>query len=403
MHHLALLLPAVLAAAGALSAQVPPGSAIAGAIGSTTTHLLVCGRGAGYAPVGNLGAADVNALKLDPIDSSVWISQWLTFDLHRLALSGAMVVDHRVVVPRFGDGGGAAIAFDANGNAVVAGGDPNATGGVFSVHRVTGAVTRLVGPSSGIAAGSCNALDADPVTGNLYFGVTGGGGRVYELAAPGYATPRLVATIAPPSVSELLSGIAFASGPSLPRSLFVTTFGSANNTSLLRIDLAAPAPVLVPGLPPFPDLNGIAFDQVRGDLWLIGTAQSRGFYASGLGGVNAELFRLVRGSPAAIDVNDDVPGELAVVPGFVPATPAPITVELAIHCRPGHLGVLGIVSPVAFYLGSGTADASGRFWLKFPDVTIPAGTPGAIQFLGADYDPVSGAVVWSQPLSWPRN
>ena len=402
MNPTVLLLPAILTAAGVLSAQVPPGTAIAGAIGSTTTHLLMCGRGAGYAPVGPVGAADVNALKLDPIDSSVWISQWMTFDLHRLALSGATVVDHRVVVSRFGDGGGAAIAFDVNGNAVVAGGSPNATGGVFSVHRTTGAVTRLVGPNSGIT-GSCNALDADPVTGNLYVGVTGGGGRIYELAAPDYATPRLVAAIAPPSVSDLLSGIAFASGPSLPRSLFVTTFGSANNTSLLRIDLAAPSPVVVPGTPAFPDLNGVAFDKVRGDLWLIGTAQSLGFYASGLGGANTELFRLVRGSPAAIDVNDDEPGELAVVPAYVPVTPAPITVELAIHCRPGHVGVLGIVSPFAFYLGSGTADAAGRFWLKFSGVTIPAGTPGAIHFLGADYDPVSGSVVWSRPLPWPRN
>src|SRR5262249_11812567 len=142
---------------------------------------------------------NANAVKLDPIDNTIWVGQTTPFDLRHIALNGTAVLTETVVVPSFASSGSnAAIAFDANSNPIVAGGDVSTTGGVFRVDRNTSVVTPLVGAFSSIAAGTVNAMDYDPFTGDLYFGVTGSGARVYKLAAPGYATPTLVGTVSPP-------------------------------------------------------------------------------------------------------------------------------------------------------------------------------------------------------------
>lgn len=390
---------------GSVSAQVPPGAAIACAIGNSNSPLLIVERGLGASIVTGSSAATIGAVKLDPIDGSVWIGHGTTADLRRLRLTGNVVTSETIVAPALLTGAGAnGIAFDVDGNAVVAAGDPSTTGGLFRVDRTTSQVTRLVGPTAGIASGICNAIDSDPVTGDLWFGVTGLGGRIYKLPAPGYTTPILVGTVSPPTVSNVISGLAFARRPSAPNGvLLVSTFGSANNSSLASFDVATSLVTVIAGVPALPDLNWVAYDERHDDLWLLATTAGRRIYTADFAGNNATQVQLVTGAPAALDVSDSAIGQVVVVPSYVPGVPAPITLELGVTVPPGQIGLIAIVAPVGIVLASSVADASGRVAVRFPNLTVFPGTPNAVQLLGAAYDPATQALTLGSPVGWPRN
>ncbi len=273
---------------------------------------------------------------------------------------------------------------------------------MFRIHRHTGVVTRIFGgPSSGVV-GTLNAAETDPVNGDVYLGLAGTG-QVWRISPPLYDTPTLIGTA---SGVSTIAGLTLARTPSAPLgAVFLACFGTAGNNSLQRIDLPSGITNVIPGMPAFPDLNWIDFDEVVGDLWLNGSAQSRRVMLSTPSGVNTLLGTFAAGSPASIEVNDVQVDRatLTIAPRYVPSPTAPIELEFGVAGNPGELAVVAITSPFMLVLGSGPIDSGGRFDVSFPGFVMPSGFPGFAQFLAGTVNQSTGALKLSAAVAWPAN
>jgi hypothetical protein len=218
---------------GTALAQIPRGSVIMSQFANLPPMegLLLVTRGGIVTPVTGLAAnprgADVNAIKLDPIDNRVWvggINALSSGRLHYLTIAGSTVAGVTQHGPMLNPGSISGIAFDVNCNPVVSTNTLNATStttGVFRIHRTTGVATQIAGgPINGwpFQPGVANAVCSDP-RGNIYFCANGAatGGPIYSLAAPNYATPVMEGWCVPPSSILTIGGLTWAPDTASPR------------------------------------------------------------------------------------------------------------------------------------------------------------------------------------------
>lgn len=381
--------------------QVPVGQAVNGSISTTNPLLAFVDRAGLLTRVTGASLPSFNAVAIDPIDGDLWLGAWQSGAVRRARLSGSSIVSEplAVTVPISSV---AAIAFDVNGHALAVGGSPSTTGGVFRIDRNTGAVTRIFGgPASGLS-GTLNAAETDPLTGDLYLGLAVAG-QVWRLTPPLYDAPVLIGTA---SGITTIAGLTVVRNPAMPLgAVFLACFGTAGNNSLQSIDLASGTVSVIPGVPALPDLNWVDYDDVAGDLWMNGTAQSRRVMLSTLTGSNTLLGTFSAGSPASIEVNDvrvDT-ATLTIAPRYLPTPTAAINLEFGVAGNPGELAVVAITSPFMMVLGSGIVDGGGRFDVSFPGFVMQSGFPGFAQFLAGTLDPTTLALKLSSPVAWPAN
>ena len=396
-------LSTLLLSAAAL-AQVPVGFAVNGAIGTSPTPLILLDRTPVVTTITGGLLANVNSVRIDPIDGRLWMTSTAGGTVNRGAVDlTTNTVVGETTVATLPTGSLAAIAFDIDCNPVVVGGSLTTTGGAWIVNRFTGAVTQIISSAAGLT-GTVNAIDEDAATGDLYFGVFGTG-NVYRISPP-YAlnSQVLVGTISGPSNTSL-SGVSFARPPANPTGiLYISAFNATANASLVTMDPGTGIATAVAGSPNWPDLNWVDYDEVRNDLWVNSTFAAASIYSSTTAGANATL-HTITGTPAAVEVND-VDTTTAVVlacPMNVPVPTGPTPLELSVHGNPGEIGVIAIVRPVLTVIGLGPVGRDGRFSLRIPGLVYPSGSPNSIGFLGGTVDTSTLAVKISAPLGWPRN
>ena len=282
-----------------LSAQIPVGQAVHGAIGNSSTPLLVVDRALGAAPIGGSGLGNVNAAAIDPIDGSLWLaSSTSNGPLLHARLSGPYVITTVAPVASLATATSiAGISFDLDCNPVLASGTVTTTGGIFRVDRASGAVSLLLGgPTAGVT-GIANAIERDPLTGDLYFATAGtGGGTVYRLAAPGYAAATPIGAAGAANIS----GVAFARTPMAPLgTLFLSILGTPPAPTLQTMDVATGLATTLSGTPLLPSLNWVDYDATTQGLWLCSNI-SRQVFTADTAGNNTVAATLVTGAPAVV-------------------------------------------------------------------------------------------------------
>jgi len=418
----------VLVLAGSLWAQVPRGNAIVSEFANLAPMEGLClvTRGGTVTPITGLLAnprgADINSVKLDPIDNRVWvggINALSSGRLHHLTVAGTMVAGVTQHGPQLNTGSIAGIAFDVNCNPVVVSGTISATStttGVIRFDRTTGATTQIAGgPTNGwtFPTGTANCVTSDP-SGNIYFGVTVGTAPmqapIYSLAAPNYTTPVFEGWCVPPSNNTTISGMTWAPDAASPRgAIYWTTFATATGVPVGKLVLSATPPVasvaVASGLTNA--ANWIEYDNDVGDFWILtGGINPDTVYTMPPAGPVVQVALIppggVNGSPSCIDVNDCPPGRLTISPAYVPNPPVPFTAEIGVCCEPGDTAVYGIVSPLVLILGVAVAGQDGRVWASYPNINLPPGTPGALTFLAGCVN-TAGQVTLTSPVPWPRN
>jgi hypothetical protein len=413
---------AIVCFVSAVAAQVAPGEAIQSFFSNVAPieGLVIVNRNGTTTPVTGVAAQNIqnlNSVALDPIDNSVWLGSIstapTTHGLRRATLTGSVLGPAALVgtLPTAPAGSFSGIAFDQNGNPIVTSGAvPPGTGGVFRVHRVTGAVTNLLAAHPPLPAGTANCVDVDPATGDIYFGVTSAGGAIYRLPGPfpNAAPPVLVGTTV---TNTTIAGLAFwpAHGAT-PARVYWNNFATANN-SVGYVPAAGGAAVTTPGVPTaFPGMNWITYDRRQDDFWTCtaGVDPDRVLTMTATG-ANTVVATYngggVAGSPSAIDANDHPNGSLRVIPQYLPAAPTPITVETSVTGTPGDIAVLGIDigGGNIIILGLGFFPASGSFSASFA-ATIGAGAPNLYAYYAASFNPTFTAINFiSGPKFWPSN
>jgi hypothetical protein len=391
MHSRIPALASALLTTG-LVAQVPVGVAIHGAISNSAAPLFLVDRAGAVTNITGAPLTNINSLRVDPIDGTVWIASSAGGVLFRGAVAGTTFVN-TFSAPGV-QASVSAIAFDQDCNPILGGGTT-----VIRVDRHSGAVTTLTS-----LAGTVNALDEDPATGDIYAGAFGNG-NVSKLSPPNYSAPALLGSIA--SVANTnLSGLSFARTPAAPLgTLYISTFGGTLNASLVTYDILGSTFAAVPGTPNWADLNWVDYDSVVGDLWANSTFAARSVYQSTVAGANTVLTVLPNGTPACVEVNDVNPAiaELTVCPMNAPTPAAPVTLELGVAGRPGEYAVIVVVVPFVALLASGPVDAGGRFSTAIPGVVVGSGRPGSVRFMAATIDLSTLGVKVANQVNWPLN
>ena len=413
-------LPVLLSLCGSLVAQIPHGDAILSNFNNETPMeglALVKRNPATITPLTGLGAtsranADVNAIQLDPCDNRVWIGgiNASAGRIDTFTVTGTTVTSLTAVGNTNVGASVSGIAFDVNGNIVCTSGTITTTGGLFRVNRKTNAITRLLGGTSWSGqAGTCNCVSSDDA-GNLYFAVTSSGtpGTVYQLA-PGIngdysGAPFTVGTVSPPSSSNVVSSLAFAPANGLrPARVWWTTFGSAGTAvGYFTGGVATPAGNLGGDTA----LNWLDYSPLTDDFWGVTSGNDPDtVFGINHAGASTQITQLptsgVNGSPSAIDVNDKPFTSLTILPQYLAASV--FDFEACTTCPSGNIGGILIVSPAVILLTTGTANASGRVSVKFPNVAVARGTPGAITLQAACFNPTSGQITLGSLVPWPRN
>jgi hypothetical protein len=403
--HISLQLASASMLVSALAAQVPVGAAINGSIGGSATPLIIVDRTPVVTTITGATLTNINALRIDPIDGSIWMVSHLLGEVRRGTVNfAARTFGSETVAATLPPAGLAAIAFDIDGNPVVAGGLLEGNGGLWRIGRAGGSPVQIVNSAAGLT-GIANAIDEDPATGDLYFGVFGTG-DVYRISPPYTLNSHVhVGTIAT-AINTSLSGISFARTAAAPGGiLYLSAFAPSTNQSLSTMSLTG-AVTPIAGTPPWYEANWVDYDAVRNDLWVVSTLDAHSISSSTTTGVNTVLHQIPPGAaPACIEVNDIDPAaaEVRVAPMRVPVPTAAVRLELAVAGKPGEVGILAIVSPALAVLGTGPIGANGLFTVSFPNVTVPAGTPNFITFMAGTVDTTLLSVKISPPVGWPRN
>src|SRR5690606_8090744 len=123
-----------------------------------------------------------------------------------------------------------------------------------------------------------------------------------------------------------ISGLAFVRTAAVPQGqLYVSSFAASRNASIVQMNPMSGAVTVIPGTPPWFDVNAIEFDSVQGDLWLASTFAARAIALATPSGSNTMLHQLTSGIATAIDVNDVDPNKavLRIFPRNVPVPTAP--------------------------------------------------------------------------------
>jgi len=394
----------LIAAAGA---QIPVGAAVVTTISDPTNPIMIIERGTPPTILPFTGSVldEINAFRIDPIANLVWMAG-INDGSVRIAqmLYPARSVINDGLVAMLPPDSLAGIAFDIDGNPVFGGGSLSDNGGVWRVHRQTGAVRALVDNASGLV-GDVNALCEDSETGTIYFGVHGSG-NVYRISPP-YAlnSQVLVGTIAGVA-SQQISGLAFVRTAAVPQGqLYVSSFAASRNASIVQMNPMSGAVTVIPGTPPWFDVNAIEFDSVQGDLWLASTFAARAIALATPSGSNTMLHQLTSGIATAIDVNDVDPNKavLRIFPRNVPVPTAPFRFEAAVLGNPGDLAAIAVVVPAQAVLAVGTVGPDGRFGFTAQDLVFPAGSPGSLILVGGTVDTTRMIAKFSDPVTWPLN
>lgn len=412
---------------GTLAAQIPFGNALMSSTNNSAPMegLLLVDRAGNATPItGTLVSGfpnrNIPAVLIDPWDGRIWIGGpgFTTTRLHRADIVGSALANATQVAIITAGSGSQAIALDLNGNAIVATdqgmspfGGPNVGGGLFSVHRHTGAVTRLIGGTFNWPFGHYGAVNAVVTddSGNLWFAVTNDGtiaGRIYRLA-PGtngdYAgAPTLAFAVPSPTSAGNVSSIDWAPARgSRPERLWFLTGGPIGQcVGYFENGVAQ----FVPGVGVH---SAIEHDAVHDDLWLLspGTDPDEVRLLDHAGTVTTVAQvppNGVNGILASIDVHDGEIARTLMVPQFVPAS-GPFDLEICTTCPPGHLGGVVMVAPASGTFVLGIAGVDGRIRTRLTGVQFPRGTPGVVTLRSACFDPVNAALQIGDPVSWPRN
>ena len=405
--------------AGTLAAQVPYGDTILSNFSNLAPMeglLMVKRTGATQLVTGLAGTArgsnDINSIQLDPIDNRVWIGG-ITASAGRvdtLTVSAANTVANFAAVGNVGTGSSVAgLAFDANGNPIAASGAITGTGGLFRFDRKTSAVTRIVGGAAFPVAGTCNCVCSDPA-GSLYFAVTGTTAPIYRVD-PGpngdyLAAPVPLGSVFPPSSSSTISSIEYvpASG-ARPARVWWTTFGTAG-TAVGYIPAGGGAAVVAGPLGGNSAPNWVDYDNLNDDMVVLtGGIDPDTLFKVDHAGNPVQIATVppggANGSPSANDANDIPEATTAIIPQYLPAA-GTIDIEVGTACKPGRIGGVLIISPVSVLLVAGTVGADGRVWVKFPNLSVPRGTPNTIKLQSICFDTTTG-FTFGPIVLWPKN
>lgn len=380
---------------------------------STTNGLLLVDRANSTCKaVNGLANTEVNAVQLDPINENVWLGD--------LTGSGVRVVtiDANCNISSETSWGVATststavngIAFDNNGNPAVAAGAYPTSGGVYLMDRNNAGVVLGNLAPTGPSGGTVNAICRDS-RGNLYYGVTGTSGGIFQLPVNPdctYGAPVFLGPIFPASNSTTISGVDICEATN---ELWWTSFGSGG-TSVGSFALPG-GPAATSTNSTTPALNWIEYD-VRNDDFTVCTA-----------GIDPdEVYVLQKtfatstactvppngqnGVPSCIDTCDCTDAQTLIVPACVTSNTL-FTLELGTCCPPGFVGgtfITGFAgTPQAIVVNSGVAPASGRLASPaFTGLVWPAGVPaGVIVFVSACGDPTLTRITVGAPVFWPAS
>ena len=408
-----------------LGAQIPLGNALMSNANNSAPMegLLLVDRTGIATPITGLLTSGfpnrtVPVARIDPWDGGIWIGGpgFATTRLHRADLVGTAITNPTQLAVINGVSGTQAVALDLNGNPIVSTdnamvpfGGPNAGGGLFRIHRHTGAVTRLIGGTFNWPFGHYGGIN-EVVTddsGNLWFAVTNDGttpGRIYRLA-PGphgdyTASPTLVGAVPAPASAGNVGSIdwAPARGTRPDRLLFTTGGATGQVVGYFENGVVQ----FVPGVAVH---SAIEHDSIVDDFWLLAADPDEVRVMDHAGSVTT-VARVPpngsNGSPTSIDVHDAELARTLVVPQFLPAA-GPFDLEICTTCPPGHLGGVAMVSPANSTFVIGIAGVDGRIRTRIPGLTFGRGLPGVITLQSACFDPATGALRIGDPVPWPRN
>lgn len=422
-HGRQLLLAAALC--GTLSAQIPLGSALMSSVTNSAPMegLLLVDPGGTATPITGLLVnsfpnRNVPAVLIDPWDGRIWIGgpAFTTTRLHRAEILGSTLANATQMSVINPGSGTQAIALDLNGNAVVATDNsmtylvPNAGGGLFRVHRHTGAVSRLIGGTTNWPFNHFGAISAvcTDDSGNLWFAVTNDGttpGRIYRLA-PGphgdYAAPPTLLAAVPGTSAGNVSSLEWAParGSRMERLWFITGGPPGLFVGYFENGVAS----FVPGVGSH---AAIEHDATADDFWLVSPGTDpdevrRMDHAGNVTTVAQVPPGGINGGPTSIDVHDAELARTLMVPQFLPVS-GPFDLEICTTCPPGHLGGVVMVAPANGTFVLGIAGVDGRIHTRLNGLTFARGLPGVITFQSACFDPTTGALRIGDPVLWPRN